>query len=103
MSPTALDNPIQVQLPDQPRTKFEREKRAFYRLLPSLRTTHAGLYVAIHEEQVIDAGNDQIEVALRVQRRVGELPVYVHLVGDDPSPSCRSGLLHDRSLNGGDS
>jgi hypothetical protein len=74
--------------------KFEREKRAFYRLLPSLRATHEGLYVAIHDEQVVDSGPNQFEVALRVQRRVGQVALYVHLVGDEPPPG-RSGVVRE--------
>lgn len=103
MTPTALGAPIEVKLPDSPPSKFEREKAAFYRLLPELRTSHAGQYVAIHDEQVIDAGPDQVEVALRVQRRIGAVPVYVHLVSDNSRPACRSGMLRDLSRPGSDS
>lgn len=63
-----------------PPTKFEREQAAFYRLLPELLATHRGQYVAIHEEQVVDSGPDQVEVALRVLKRVGNVALFVHLV-----------------------
>jgi len=42
MSKATVDAAIEVRLPDRPPSKFEREKRAFYRLLPGLLTTHAG-------------------------------------------------------------
>lgn len=31
--------------------KFERERRAFFRLLPALLGTHRGQYVAVHDER----------------------------------------------------
>jgi hypothetical protein len=94
MSETALVAGIEVHLPEPELSKFEREKRAFYRLLPGLRATHLGQYVAIHDEQVVDSGPDQVEVALRVQRRVGQVALYVHLVGDEPAVS-RSGVVRE--------
>lgn len=41
-------------------TKFERERTAFYRLLPELLATHRGQYVAVHGEQVADSGSDRL-------------------------------------------
>lgn len=83
---------IEVHLPEQPLTKFERERRAFYRLLPALLNTHRGQYVAIHDEQVVDSDSDQVEVALRVLQRVGGVPIFVHLVSREPEQVVRSGL-----------
>ena len=96
MSETALAAALEVRLPEPELSKFEREKRAFIRLLPSLRATHEGQYVAIHAEQVVDSGSDPTELALRVQRRVGQVALYVHLVGDE-APACRSGVVRDLS------
>ena len=103
MSEATLATAIEVRLPDTPPSKFEREKRAFYRLLPGLLATHAGQYVAIHEEDVVDSGPDQLEVALRVQRRIGAVAIYVHLVSEDTRPICRSGLIRDLSQRGASS
>lgn len=102
MSDVAFDDVIEVRFPEGSPSKFERDKRAFYRLLPNLLETHAGQYVAIHEERVVDAGVDQLEVALRVQRRIGAVPVYVHLVSDDVRSACRSGVIrvHPRQGSG---
>ena len=99
MSETALAPGFEVRLPEVLPSKFEREKRAFFRLLPSLRATHEGQYVAIHDEQVVDSGPDQLEVVLRVQQRVGQVALYVHFVGDEP-PACRSGVVRDLSRSG---
>ncbi len=91
----AAVQPFEVRLPEPPPpTKFERERSAFFRLLPELLATHRGQYVAVHGEQVVDSGPDQLEVALRVLRRVGHVPVYVHLVEDARErPVARSGLV----------
>jgi hypothetical protein len=100
MSESTLDSTIEVRLHETPPSKFERERRAFLRLLPGLLATHSGQYVAIHEEQVVDSGPDQLEVALRVQRRIGAVAIYVHLVSDQPRLMSRSGVLRDLSRQG---
>ena len=100
MSESTLGSTIEVRLPETPPNKFERERRAFFRLLPGLLTTHPGQYVAIHDEQVVDSGADQLEVAVRVQRRVGGAAIYVHLVSDESRPMCRSGVVRDLSRPG---
>jgi len=97
MTPTVTTFEVVLPAPPPP-TKFEREKAAFFRLLPELLRTHTGQYVAIHGEQVVDSGPDQVEVALRVLRRVGNVALYVHLVSDEKRlPVARSGVLRDLS------
>jgi hypothetical protein len=45
--------PLQeINLPQVPPTKFERERAAFRRLLPGLLKDYRNKYVAIHEERV---------------------------------------------------
>lgn len=85
---------FEVRLPEPVLTPFDREQQAFRRMLPELLGTHRGQYVAVHGEQVVDSGPDQLEVALRVLRRVGHVPVYVHLVDDARErPVAHSGLI----------
>ena len=77
----------------RPGTKSEREQQAFERLLPELLRTHRGLYVAICEEKVVDAGPIELEVAIRVLGRVGNVTIYVGLVSEEPEPISRSGVV----------
>jgi hypothetical protein len=84
-----------VHLPEPPLAKADRERRAFFRLLPSLLATHHGLYVAIHDEQVVDTGTDPLELARRVWQRVGKTDIYIGLVSEDPEPICRPGRARD--------
>ncbi|MBM3982806.1 MAG: hypothetical protein FJ304_21555 [Planctomycetes bacterium] len=93
MSHTVSTPTFEVHLPEPPVPKFERERRAFFRLLPELLGTHRGQYVAVHDERVIDTGPDQIALALRVRQRLGNVPLYVHLVTDEPDPVYRSGVV----------
>src|SRR5262249_39553852 len=58
-------------LPAPPEDKWRREQRAFYRLLPELLRTHRDQFVAIHEEQVVESGEDKLEVAERAYARFG--------------------------------
>jgi hypothetical protein len=60
--------------------KFERERAAFYRLLPELLKTHRGKVVAIHDEQVLVVGDDNVQVGLEAYRRVGYVALYVERV-----------------------
>ena len=94
--------PFEVHLPPYPPPgKFERERRAFHRLLPQLLNTHRGEYVAIHDERVVDRGAVRLEVALRVLQRIGNVPIYVGLVSEEPEPMSRSGVVRDLSQPGG--
>jgi hypothetical protein len=64
--------------------KWRREQRAFQRLLPDLLHTHAGKYVAIHDEQVVDTDGDLVTLGRRVYRRYGYIPIYMDLVAEKP-------------------
>ena len=76
---------FEVRLPEPPApTKGERERQAFLRLLPELLQTHAGQYVAIHDEQVVDSGPDDIALIRRVHARVGYVPIHVARVEGHP-------------------
>ncbi len=69
--------------------KWEREHRAFVRLRPSLLRTHKNQYVAVHEEKVVDSGDDEIALALRVYAKFGYVPIYVGLVSNQPQRVVR--------------
>ncbi len=81
--PTSIPT-YEVILPQPPEDKWQRERRAFYRLLPELFRTHLGKFVAVHEESVVDSGDDEIALASRVYARHGYVPIYVGLVSDRP-------------------
>ena len=68
---------------------WERERRAFDRLLPSLLGTHLGQYVAVHNGTIIASGSDRITVAVQGYQRVGYVPLYVGLVSEGPSRKVR--------------
>ncbi|MCL4499622.1 MAG: type II toxin-antitoxin system Phd/YefM family antitoxin [Chloroflexi bacterium] len=62
---------------------FERERAAFLRLKPQLLKTHRGLYVAIHDGQVVDSDPKSLALALRMTEKKIE-PVYIQLVSEEP-------------------
>ncbi|HTU91609.1 MAG TPA: DUF5678 domain-containing protein [Gemmataceae bacterium] len=72
-----------------PRNKWEREYRAYQRLLPELLKTHRGKYVAIHNEQVVDTGDDPIDLIKQVHARYGYVPIHVDCVVESPPPPVR--------------
>ncbi len=69
--------------------KWEQERSAYWRLLPSLLPQYRGQYVAIHEGRVVDSGSDQLELAMRMYQRFGYVPIYVGHVSDDPVRTLR--------------
>ncbi len=79
---TTLPAPV-IEWPPPPAGKWEREYRAFRRLLPQLLLTHRGRYVAIHNEEVNDFDAEEIPLVLRVLKRVGNVPIHVGLVTED--------------------
>jgi hypothetical protein len=97
MNQTVAPPAIEVRLPETPPDQFERERRAFHRLLPDLLNSHRGQFVAIHDEKVVDTGPDRLQLALRVQARV-KAGVYVGHVTDEAEPIVRSGIR--RALGG---
>ena len=72
-----------------PRSKWQQEYEAFTRLLPSLLATHAGTYVAIHNGQVVESGEDQLDVAMRAYAKIGYVAIHVGLVTTEPRPIVR--------------
>jgi len=80
MSETAVQPGFAVELPSRELPKGEAEYQSFLRLLPQLLGTHHGKYVAIHNGQVVDSDTDDVALILRVQAKVGYVPMYVGLV-----------------------
>jgi hypothetical protein len=84
MSETATQSAVTVALPAPELPKGEREYRAFLRLLPELLASHRDKFVAIHNGEVVDSDLDDVALILRVQAKVGYVPLYVGRVTDSP-------------------
>ncbi len=85
------------EIPVPPLTKWEREYRAFRRLLPQLLQTAPGKFVAIHEELVVDSDSDDKALFMRVIRRIGNVDFHLGRASEEPEPICRSGVVRDLS------
>jgi hypothetical protein len=94
---TTTLTPPAFHWPPPPRSKWEREYRAFQQLLPQLLLTERGKYVAIHEGQVIDSDCDEMALIARVLAQIGNVDIHVGLVSDQPEPVYRSGVVRDLS------
>lgn len=57
--------------------KAQRERAAFYRLLPELLKTHRGKVVAIHDEKVLVAGDERRPVLDAARKLVGYVDLHV--------------------------
>ena len=60
--------------------KFQRERLAFYCLLPELLKTHHGKVVAIHDEQVLVVGEETVPVIQEAYKQVGYVELFVQRV-----------------------
>lgn len=69
--------------------KWRREQRAFHDLLPGLLGTNPGQYVAVHEERVVESGDDKLAVARRAYERFGYVPIFVSRVTAGPPVPAR--------------
>jgi hypothetical protein len=76
-------------LPEPPEDKWRREQQAFRRRLPELLPTYRNKYVAVHNGEVVESGDDKLAVAGRAYARFGYVPIYVGLVTDQPPPLSR--------------
>jgi hypothetical protein len=76
-------------------SKWEREYSAFGLMLPKLLTTHRGKFVAVHDGQVVDCGDDRLALALRVLTKVGNVAIHIGFVSDGPQPISRSGVRRE--------
>lgn len=85
MNDSATGPLLEVPLPPPQVTPFEQDRRAFLRLLPGLLATHQGNYVAVRNEQVVDADADEEALILRAWSKFGYGSVFVGLVTDQPS------------------
>ncbi len=78
-----------LESPFPPKSKWEREYRAFLQMLPELLRTHRGKYVAVHEGQIVDSGDDKLDLAVKAYAKHGYIPIYVGLVAERPLPAER--------------
>src|SRR5690349_11649168 len=87
MSDVIADPPPDLTIGATPESAWERERRAFALLLPALRATHEGRYVAIQDGKIVASGADKVAVAQDAYARVGYVPVYVgHVTESHPQP-----------------
>jgi hypothetical protein len=80
MTKTTTQSALTVELPAPESPKGKREYQAFLRLLPELLATHKGKFVAVHNGEVVDSDADEVALILRVQAKVGYVPLHVGLV-----------------------
>ena len=75
------------QLEDQ---KLKAEIQAFERMHPQLVKQYLGQFVAVHEGQIVDADVDFEALFLRLEKRLGDVPVLIRPVSVEPPPELRA-------------
>jgi PHD/YefM family antitoxin component YafN of YafNO toxin-antitoxin module len=66
--------------PAESHSGFEREKAAFEQLKPELLKKYPNKCVAIVDGQVVEVGEDKLQVIERVRERFGRVSMYVQWV-----------------------
>jgi hypothetical protein len=66
------------------RNKIRTETEAFNRQYDSLLKTYRGQFVAVHDGQIIDHDPDLRVLHLRVHQKLGQVPVLLKQVSDQP-------------------
>lgn len=72
-----------------PDKDWQRERLAFYRMLPGLLKTHRNRYVAVLGGAVVGTGNGFLQVAQEAYAQHGHVPIYVGLVSEQPARLIR--------------
>ena len=70
--------------------KLDAEARAFEGMHPQLVEQYLGQFVAVHGGRVVDADVDFEALFLRLQKRFGDVPILIRLVGANPIPELRA-------------
>lgn len=64
--------------------KLDAEIAAFERMHPTLKEKYLDQFVAVHDGHVIDSDAEFEPLFLRIQARLGDLPVLMRQVGESP-------------------
>ena len=70
--------------------KLAAEAKAFEGMHPQLVERYLGQFVAVHDGRVVDADVDFEALFLRLQKRFGDVPILIRLVGANPIPELRA-------------
>jgi len=65
--------------------RLNQEIQAFEQMHPELKRIYLDKFVAIYENEVVDADEDFESLFLRVQAQFGDLPVLIRQVGNSPT------------------
>ncbi|HRJ42044.1 MAG: hypothetical protein KJZ86_01110 [Caldilineaceae bacterium] len=83
------DEAIRAHLAYLRAQQLEEEAQAYLRLHPALVKPYKNQFVALHKGRVVDSDADFEELFLRVQSRLGDLPVLIQQVLDSPVEEWR--------------
>ncbi len=65
------------------------EIAAFERLKPELLKTHHGQFAAVYQGQVVEVGDDEMELLNQMDKRFGNVPCYIELVAENSPRRAR--------------
>jgi hypothetical protein len=89
MQSTELMTAPQLEFNSNASSKWESERASFLNMFPTLLKTFRDQWVAIHNGEVVDSGEDKIPLALRVYSKIGYTPIYIGRVSSEPLDQIR--------------
>jgi hypothetical protein len=85
-----VNEAVQDYLRQRAKEKIGREQAAYERMHPSLKNTHFGKWVAVHEGQLVDCDDDDAALHQRVRARYGDAAILITRVEDEAMREIRT-------------
>ena len=85
-----VDQAVRERLQQLEDLKLKAEVQAFERMHPQLVKQYLGQFVAVHEGQIVDADVDFEALFLRLEKRLGDVPVLIRPVSVNPASELRA-------------
>jgi hypothetical protein len=84
-----VNEAVRDYLRQRHKKKISSEQVAYEQIHPGLKSTHFGKWVAVHEGQVVDSDDDDVDLHRRVLARYGDTAVLITRVEDKPTREIR--------------
>jgi len=79
-----INEAVSQYLRERQQAKLDREIAAYEAMHPQLMLVHAGEWVAIHRQELVDHDRDRVALYRRIRSRYGRTSVLIRQVMDDP-------------------
>ena len=79
-----VNDAVEYYLRERQRAKLDQEITAYETMHPILRKNHLGHWVAIHNQQLVDADEDKLALYRRIRSKYEKTSVLIRQVSENP-------------------